>query len=259
MAQPKLQTIGGIQVGNVPISDIKIVRKNFRRMNEAQRATLQQSIDQHGFKSFLLVAPHPEGGWELLDGHHRLEELVARGLDFAPILVMESGDQAAQLARLQFNVSAETDAQELYKFMAELQQDFETSVVAIAANVSSDFLRELGNITQARDEGPQLPPPGPSDLAPPSGKKKPELNGLVVVIRPSDGYTAIGRVNSLFTVPAPVHSLAEELGLAVVHHTEIPLIADLDALKAMLSAVVEVPEGGEDESEESEEGEEAAE
>lgn len=250
MALPKLQTIGGITVGNVPIGDIKIKRKNFRRMNEAQKATLKQSIEQHGFKSFLLVVPDPEGGYELLDGHHRLEELQAMGADFAPILVMDSADQATQLARLQFNVSAETDANELYKFMAELQESFETSVVAVAANVSPDFLRELSNIVAAGDKAPELPPPGQDDLQAPSGKKKPEMNGLIVVVRGEDGYTAIGRVNALFVVPAAVHNLAEELGLAVAHHTEIPVLNDLDTLKQLMTEVVDAPGEGEEPDEE---------
>lgn len=250
MPPPKLVTIGGITVGYVPIGDIHIKRKNFRRMNEAQRATLKQSIEQHGFKSFLLVTSDPDGGWELLDGHHRLDELIASGADFAPILVMDSADQAKQLARLQFNVSADTDATELYKFMAELQQSFDTDVVAVAANVSPDFLKELSKIAASHDAPPELPPPGANDLQPPSGKKKPEMNGLVVVVR-GDGQTMIGRVNALFVVPAAVHQLAEELDLAVVHHTEIPLVTDLDGLKAMMTQVVDLPEA----EEEPEEGE----
>ena len=242
MASPKLVKVGNITVGLVPIADIHVKRKNFRRMSEAQRATLKQSIAQHGFKSFLLVCKDADGnGYELIDGHHRLEELVAAGEDFAPVLVLDDADEAAQLARLQFNVSADTDANELYKFMAELQQNFDTSVVAVAATVSPDFLAELAKISAQKDAGPELPPPSAGDLTPPSGKKKPEMNGLVVVVRKLDGLTMIGRVNSLFVVPKAVHDIADQLELAISHETDIPSLGDLDDLKKLMEAVESAP------------------
>lgn len=244
----KFLRIGDMTVGEAPVDSIELLRENYRKMNKQQVEALKQSIDQHGFQSFVLVCENGDGKYELIDGHHRLEEAKRRGMKNIPILVLPRGsDGKEQLARLQFNVSAEILADKQYQFLKELSSSLALDDVAIAAAIQPAFLKDLTSLMERQEITPELPDVV-QDSAKSAKPKKGDMNGLLVV-QATEELMQLVRVPSTFVVSKKMHEAAEAQGVGIVHFTEVPVLTTEAELESVISAIAETRDAKEAEEE----------
>lgn len=112
-------------------------------MTDQQKETLQASMSRFGFKTLILVAP-VEGGFEVLDGHHRWEQAKERGMEHIPAIIMEDPDaDMADLAMLSFNVTAEIIPDVYLDFLKELDLRVGSEVLAQFTSLDAGFLEDL--------------------------------------------------------------------------------------------------------------------
>lgn len=174
-----------IEVGTVPMELLVQRRNNFRKMTRQQKAALKMSLDTAGMQSFIQVVRNPDGTFGIVDGHHRRDELLERGAEVAPVVVLPDIDEAsADKLMLTFNVSAELVDDEFTKLMKDmLDKGIAKSEVATAAVVSEAMLDEL----QRSLESVELPEAeGQDDLprdvksASKAAKKPPKIKVLIL-------------------------------------------------------------------------------
>jgi len=132
--------INKVVVGSVPLEKIVHRRKNYRKMNKHQKETLQASVNKFGFQDLITVVKNEDGTYGIVDGHHRVEELAARGSDRIPVVLLPEGTSKldADLGMLSFNVSAEIIDAEFASFVKELMD----------AGTDADELRKHATISE---------------------------------------------------------------------------------------------------------------
>ena len=148
----------GMFVGSVPLDKLKLRRPRFRRMDELQRRTLRDSIDRFGMKTFVLVRPGKNGSYEIVDGHHRIDEAKERGWSEVPVIlavdkdgkVLEPGQ--TDLAMLSFNVGAEIDEDVFLEFIHELADNVGSAEVARFTAMEESSLAEMVQAFDAEED-----------------------------------------------------------------------------------------------------------
>lgn len=93
------------QIKDIPISDLHPFPDNPFGVREDME--LQQSIEDYGVISPLVVRPIDSGGYEIISGHRRKAACEVAGIDTVPAFVRELDDTAAVIALVDSNLHRE--------------------------------------------------------------------------------------------------------------------------------------------------------
>lgn len=119
---------------------------NPKQIDSKQKAALQQSLSKFGVVAPLLVRI-VDGRAELIDGHHRFDELVAAGEQEADVTVLDIPDDnmARELILALGNIRADWDYQQLSGFLDSLIADthINTADLALSTGFSTDEIDVL--------------------------------------------------------------------------------------------------------------------
>ena len=102
----KYQTTENVQ--SILIKEIQPFRNHpFTVADNEDMAKIVESISKVGTITPLLARPLPDGGYELISGHRRLEACRKLGLDTIPVIVREMTDDEAVIAMVDANLQRE--------------------------------------------------------------------------------------------------------------------------------------------------------
>ena len=102
----KYQTTENVQ--RIPIKEIQPFHNHpFTVADNEDMAKIVESIGKVGTITPLLARPLPEGGYELISGHRRLEACRKLGLENIPVIVREMTDDEAVIAMVDANLQRE--------------------------------------------------------------------------------------------------------------------------------------------------------
>lgn len=95
-------------VQSIPINEIQPFRNHpFTVADNEDMAKIVESIGKVGTITPLLARPLPDGGYELISGHRRLEACRKLRLDTIPVIVREMTDDEAVIAMVDANLQRE--------------------------------------------------------------------------------------------------------------------------------------------------------
>ena len=95
-------------VQSIPIKEIQPFRNHpFTVTDNEDMAKIVESIGKVGTITPLLARPLPDGGYELISGHRRLEACRKLGLDTIPVIIREMTDDEAVIAMVDANLQRE--------------------------------------------------------------------------------------------------------------------------------------------------------
>lgn len=102
----KYQTTENVQ--SIPIKEIQPFRYHpFTVADNEDMAKIVESIGKVGTITPLLARPLPDGGYELISGHRRLEACRKLGLENVPVVVRDMKDDEAVIAMVDANLQRE--------------------------------------------------------------------------------------------------------------------------------------------------------
>lgn len=102
----KYQTTENVQ--SIPIKEIHPFRNHpFTVADNEDMTKIVESIGKVGTITPLLARPLPDGGYELISGHRRLEACRKLRLDTIPVIVREMTDDEAVIAMVDANLQRE--------------------------------------------------------------------------------------------------------------------------------------------------------
>ena len=102
----KYQTTENVQ--SIPIKEIQPFHNHpFTVTDNEDMAKIVESIDKVGTITPLLARPLPDGGYELISGHRRLEACRKLGLKNVPVIIREMTDDEAVIAMVDANLQRE--------------------------------------------------------------------------------------------------------------------------------------------------------
>jgi len=95
-------------VQSIPIKEIQPFRNHlFTVADNEDMAKIVESIGKVGTITPLLARPLPDGGYELISGHRRLEACRKLGIEYIPVIVREMTDDEAVIAMVDANLQRE--------------------------------------------------------------------------------------------------------------------------------------------------------
>ncbi|MBQ7134447.1 MAG: ParB/RepB/Spo0J family partition protein [Ruminococcus sp.] len=95
-------------VQNIPITEIKPFHDHpFVVKDNEDMKKIVESIDKLGTITPLIARPLPDGGYELISGHRRLEACRKLGLEDIPVIVRDMTDDEAIVAMVDANLQRE--------------------------------------------------------------------------------------------------------------------------------------------------------
>ena len=95
-------------VQSIPINEIQPFRNHpFTVADNEDTAKIVESIGKVGTITPLLARPLPDGGYELISGHRRLEACRKLGLENVPVIVRGMKDDEAVIAMVDANLQRE--------------------------------------------------------------------------------------------------------------------------------------------------------
>ena len=102
----KYQTTENVQ--SIPINEIQPFHNHpFTVADSEDMAKIVESIGKVGTITPLLARPLPDGGYELISGHRRLEACRKLGLENVPVIVRKMTDDEAVIAMVDANLQRE--------------------------------------------------------------------------------------------------------------------------------------------------------
>ena len=102
----KYQTTENVQ--SIPINEIQPFRNHpFTVADNEDMARIVESIGKVGTITPLLARPLPDGGYELISGHRRLEACRKLGFENIPVIIRDMTDDEAVIAMVDANLQRE--------------------------------------------------------------------------------------------------------------------------------------------------------
>lgn len=207
----------GQKLGVVPFDKLVRRRTNYKQMTEAQKKALRANLDEFGFKGFCPVEVRDDGTFGMIDGHHRWEELEARGANGLPVVLIDGDPTRLDLAMFGFNVVGDNKPHEFLDMVRELATKTSVDDVATFAALSPEFLRDLEEATQRPIDVPVMPDEV-SDTPAPRKAPKPSWEALTFYrddesATPRPAFTV--RVPKGFELTTKIEDQAAQLGMTV--------------------------------------------
>jgi ParB-like chromosome segregation protein Spo0J len=133
-----------ITQGFALVDDIRPNTWNPNKMGEFEYGKLIESIDRYGFADPLTVR-QVEGGYQLVDGEHRLRAAKDAGLDRVPIINLGdiSEDEAKALGIILNELKGHHDPKDLGALLDELLAHGEAEDILAGMPFTEDALRGL--------------------------------------------------------------------------------------------------------------------
>ena len=95
-------------VQNIPITEIKPFHNHpFTVRDNEDMKKIVESIDKLGTITPLIARPLPDGGYELISGHRRLEACRKLGLKDIQVIIRDMTDDEAVVAMVDANLQRE--------------------------------------------------------------------------------------------------------------------------------------------------------
>ena len=145
----KYQTTENVQ--SIPIKEIQPFRNHpFTVTDNEDMAKIVESIGKVGTITPLLARPLPDGGYELISGHRRLEACRKLGLDTIPVIIREMTDDEAVIAMVDANLQREhilpSEKAFAYKMKLEAMKHQGKTSSQVGTRLRTDELiaREIG-------------------------------------------------------------------------------------------------------------------
>lgn len=96
------------RVKEIPLTELHPFKDHpFKIQNDDEMKRLMESIQKFGTLTPALARPLPEGGYELISGHRRLEACQVLGIETMPVIVREMSDDEAVIAMVDANLQRE--------------------------------------------------------------------------------------------------------------------------------------------------------
>lgn len=141
----KYQTTENVQ--SIPIKEIQPFRNHpFTVADNEDMAKIVESIGKVGTITPLLARPLPDGGYELISGHRRLEACHKLRLDTIPVIVREMTDDEAGASRLSAPCPKQKQGSEV-KAMAEKVYEMFTEYNDVVTVEEVMEMLHLGRVT----------------------------------------------------------------------------------------------------------------
>lgn len=207
--------LAGQKLGVIPFDKLVRRRTNYKQMTDTQKKALRANLDEFGFKGFCPVEVREDGTFGMIDGHHRWEELEARGASGLPVVLIEGDPTRLDLAMFGFNVVGDNKPHEFLDMVRELATKTSVEDVATFAALSPEFLRDLEEATQRPIDVPEMPD-AVSDTPPARKAPRPSWQALTFY---RDDTAAVAqaaltvRVPMGFELTAKIEDQAAQLGL----------------------------------------------
>jgi len=114
---------------------------NPNRMSERMFESLVNAIREEGFLQPLLVR-EVDGGYEVIDGAHRLRAAVRCGLEEVPCVVIETDEERAKLQTVMMNrLRGKMEARELATLVKEFDDEWAKRLLAYTEKELKDIVR----------------------------------------------------------------------------------------------------------------------
>ena len=96
------------RVKEIPLNELHPFKAHpFKIQNDDEMKRLVESIQKFGTLTPVLARPLPEGGYELISGHRRLEACQVLGIETMPVIVRNMSDDEAVIAMVDANLQRE--------------------------------------------------------------------------------------------------------------------------------------------------------
>lgn len=96
------------RVKEIPLNELHPFKAHpFKIQNDDEMKRLVASIQKFGTLTPVLARPLPEGGYELISGHRRLEACQVLGIETMPVIVRNMSDDEAVIAMVDANLQRE--------------------------------------------------------------------------------------------------------------------------------------------------------
>lgn len=96
------------RVKEIPLNELHPFKAHpFKIQNDDEMKRLVESIQKFGTLTPALARPLPEGGYELISGHRRLEACQVLGIETMPVIVRNMSDDEAVIAMVDANLQRE--------------------------------------------------------------------------------------------------------------------------------------------------------
>ena len=136
--------VDDLQVVHVPVGELRPNSWNPNVQTVRVSAALGESLEAYGFIDPVLVRPHPDGGFEIVDGEHRWDAAVAAGAETVAVIVRElSDDDAKKLTVILNETRGSADVVGLAQLLAELGGTMDADELIIGLPYSPDELSDL--------------------------------------------------------------------------------------------------------------------
>ena len=139
------------QVQQIPIGELFPFKNHpFKVLDDESMQRTVESVEQYGVLSPLIARPRPEGGYEIISGHHRQHAAQLAGLETLPVIVRQMDDDAAVLLMVDSNLQREnilpSERAFAYKMKLEALKDqgarSDLTSVQVAPKLSTEKIGE---------------------------------------------------------------------------------------------------------------------
>jgi hypothetical protein len=199
----------GKEIRLIPVDSVKFRRRNYRRMDARTWQALDRSFEKFGLASVILVHRGKDGGYYMVDGHHRLDMAKKKGYKWIPAFVFpeDVDPKDLDLAMLAFNITAEIDPDPYLDLVSDLMKEG-----ADVEEVSLFTGLDESTINLMTDEGEEGQPGDEMKFitSPPRERSSPAVGRLFVVTLPREYGIVVQKLCEQLglTTPAEVVSLA---------------------------------------------------
>ncbi len=96
------------KIQQIKLSELKPFNNHpFKIRQDDEMAQITESIKEYGVITPALARPMPEGGYELISGHRRMEACKSLGIDTIPVIIREMSDTEAVITMADSNLQRE--------------------------------------------------------------------------------------------------------------------------------------------------------
>jgi ParB-like chromosome segregation protein Spo0J len=129
-----------LRIETIPVGRIQPNTYNPNHMKPEERKALSAMFERIGYVQPILVREIEPGLFEIIDGEHRYDELKARGIEQAEVVIVDTDPETAKLATLAMNqIKGRPIPILLAKVMLDLERDLGTDALKAAGFGDKDI------------------------------------------------------------------------------------------------------------------------
>jgi len=133
-----------LEVLVVDVGDLRPNPWNPNQQTPRVSAAVQESIERFGFIDPVLVRPHPDGGYEIVDGEHRWDAAKDAGHDQVAVIVRDLTDDEAKKLTIILNETRGTaDVIGLATLLDDLSKSLSPEELILGLPYQPDELSDL--------------------------------------------------------------------------------------------------------------------